>query len=269
MPLTKIITSLTNTSVKKVVALRERKERDQTGLMIIEGVREVAQALKAGVELKEVYLCGELLEQKKNRPIVQQVRRNNAAVIETNKEVFLKMAYGQRAEGILAVGRQPQKTLAQISFKNIPFLVIVERIEKPGNLGAILRGCDGAGVDGLIICDGQTDVYNPNVVRASLGTVFSVPVIQSDNKTALDFLKAKEIKIYTTRVDAQKIYTKANYRIPLALVLGSEEEGVSEFWKKHSHAAIKIPMLGVADSLNVSAAAAILVYEALRQRNGN
>lgn len=266
MPLTKKISSLSNPSVKSVLALRKRQARDQTALMIIEGIREVTQALAAGVAFQEVYVCPELLDAHKGGLILLKLREKNVLVTETSREVFARIAFGQRQEGILAVGRQPQMTLGQLKFRDVPLLVIVERIEKPGNLGAILRSCDGAGVDGLIVGDGQTDIYNPNVVRTSLGTVFSVPVMQSDNKTVRHFLKEKAMKIYTTRVDAGKIYTKADFCVPLAFVLGSEREGVSEFWKNQGDEAINIPMRGAADSLNVSAAAAILVYEVLRQR---
>jgi len=267
MPFVKTITSLTNPSVKKVLSLRDHKERQKTGLMIIEGVREVAQALKAFVELQAVYVCYELLNSKDDRVILQGAQKKNIPIIETTKIVFAKIAYGQRHEGLLAVGHQPHRSLAQLRFKDIPLLVVVERIEKPGNLGAILRGCDGAGVDGLIVCDGRTDIYNPNVVRASLGTVFTVPVIESSVQETFDFLNEKRIKIYTTRVDTQKIYTKADFRSPLAFILGSEEQGLSDFWRQQNVEDIKIPMLGAADSLNVSATAAILVYEIQRQRN--
>ena len=286
MPSVKKITSLTNPSIKQVIALREHKKRQETGLMIIEGLREVTQALKADIEFQEIYVCSSYLKNIDNSFVIaseaegeakQSLKRllhpfgvrNDVIINEVSEEVFAKMAYGQRHEGLLAVGRQPHRSLSQLKFKGIPLLVVVERIEKPGNLGAILRSCDGAGVDGLIVCDGRTDIYNPNVVRASLGTVFTVPVIESSIQETFDFLKEKRTKIYTTRVDAQKIYTKADFRSPLAFILGSEEQGLSDFWRQQSVEDIKIPMLGAADSLNVSATAAILVYEALRQRNGN
>jgi len=284
MPSVKKITSLTNPSIKQVIALREHKKRQETGLMIIEGVREVTQALKAGVELQEVYVCpGNFKNSNDSFVIASEAEgeakqslkrllhpfgvRNDVCVNEVSEEVFAKMAYGQRQEGLLAIGRQPRRSLAQLKFEGIPLLIVVERMEKPGNLGAILRSCDGAGVDGLIVCDGRTDIYNPNVVRASLGTVFAVPVIESSVQETVDFLKVNKIKIFATLVEAEKVYVKADFRGPSVFVLGSEEEGLSDHWKKYCDEAVKIPMLGAADSLNVSATAAILVYEALRQRN--
>ena len=146
-------------------------------------------------------------------------------------------------------------------------MIVVECVEKPGNLGAILRTCDGAGVDGVIICDGKTDIYNPNVIRSSMGTVFSVTVVAGANEAAYKFLKSKEIAICTARPQAQTVYTDGNFRRPVAIVVGSEEKGLSEFWAKNSETDLKIPMHGRADSLNVSTSTAILLYEAIRQRN--
>ena len=147
--------------------------------------------------------------------------------------------------------------------------VIVECIEKPGNLGAILRTCDGAGIDGVIICDGKTDIYNPNVIRASLGTIFSIKIVVSSNEEALKFLKTKNIKVCATLPLAKKVYTKEDLVNPLAIVVGSEQNGLTDFWVKHADLKVKIPMRGQADSLNVSASTAILLYEIIRQKSND
>jgi len=264
MPSTKI-TSLSNPRVKHVVGLRNRKPRTESGLTLVEGQREIARALEAGVTFKEFYICCEWVDH--SETLIKQFASLKVPVYETTEAVFSKLSYGDRGEGVLAVcAPQP------LSFKDFPskarsLFVIVESVEKPGNLGAILRTCDGAGVDGVIICDGKTDIYNPNVIRASLGTVFSVKVVVSSNEEAMAFLRSKDIAVCATLPRAKTVYTKAKLTGALAVVVGSEQSGLTDFWVEHADCKVNIPMRGQADSLNVSASTAILLYETIRQRS--
>ena len=261
------ITSLTNPKIKTLIQLRNRKDRDQSGETIVEGYRELLRAVGAEVRLKDFYYCPELLKAYDDQAMLAHVLKLKIAMYEVARNVFEKIAYGDRQEGCLAVAQAPQFKLEDLKLQAKPFLVVVEKVEKPGNLGAILRICDGAGVDGVIVCDGQTDIYNPNAIRASLGTVFTVKVISGTNEDALKFLKSRNMKICAALPSAKDIYTQMNYNVPLAVVVGSEEEGLSPFWIKNSDFQVRIPMLGKADSLNVASSSAILLYEAFRQRN--
>ena len=180
--------------------------------------------------------------------------------------VFEKMTFGHRHEGVLGVCLQPKKSLKDIQFSKKPFLVAVESVEKPGNLGAILRTADAVGVDGLIVCDPVTDIYNPNVIRSSLGAIFSVCVVPATKEEALKFFKLNKVTICATLPQADKCYSSVDLNVPLALVMGSEEKGLSEFWQKNSDMAVYIPMKGKVDSLNVSVSAAVVLYETIRQR---
>ena len=264
----KKITSLTNSGIKRVVQLRDRKTRLTTGLTIVEGVREITQAQEAGVVFKELYMCQELLVSTKISDIAATSGRNSKVpVYEISKAIFSKIAYGDRAEGVLAVCAPATISFKDLSKKRQPLYVIVEGVEKPGNLGAILRTCDAAGVDGVIVCDGKTDIYNPNVIRASLGVVFSVKVIVSSNNEAIKFLRSQNVMVCATWPKAKMLYTKIKFNNALAIVVGSEQNGLSKFWNQHADYKVKIPMNGRADSLNVSATTAILLYEIIRQRS--
>lgn len=261
-----MITSLTNTRIKNVVQLRNRKQRMETGLTIVEGQREIARALKAGVTFKEFYICQDLLNASKSNNISVS-SSGKVPVYETTKGVFSKIAYGDRTEGILAICEPRSLELNDLPSKTNSLFVLVESVEKPGNLGAILRTCDGAGVDGVIICDEKTDIYNPNVIRASLGAIFSVKVVVCSNQEALQYLQAKKITICATLPQAKNIYTDEMLKCALAVVVGSEQDGLTKFWIKNADLKVKIPMKGFADSLNVSASTAVLLYEILRQRS--
>lgn len=264
------ITSLTNPKIKKAVRLRASKERQAEGATIVEGDKEISRALEGKVFFQEVYVCPELFagtrEAASRRLLLDRLAASSISIYETTKAVFSKIAYGDRQEGILAVCKTPRYSWTDMRLEEIPLLVVVESVEKPGNLGAILRTCDGAGVDGVIVCDPKTDLYNPNVIRASLGTIFSVPTVVSSSAETFDFLKSKGVVVCAASPEAKDIYTRVNLKGPLAVVVGSEEEGLSDFWMKNSDLQVKIPMRGCADSLNVSSSTAILLYEALRQR---
>ncbi len=260
------ITSVKNEGIKDVLALRERRKRDAASLTLIDGIREFEAALEAGVAVQKVYLCPELIERKGASALEAKISKHNIQILETSKAVFEKISFGDRVEGILAVIKQPRRTLQDLKLGRNPLLVIVESVEKPGNLGAVLRTCDAAGVDGLIVCDGRTDVYNPNVIRASLGAVFMVPVVAGENQQVLDFLKSRQIRVIGTFPDSKKSYLKADYSVPTAILLGSEQEGLSPFWQKNADDKVQIEMSGKVNSLNVSTTAAIIAYEAVRQR---
>lgn len=260
------ITSLTNPRIKDIVKLRDRKARQESGLTIVEGVREIQCAHAAGIQFKEIYLCRELLGLQPEKNLAGILSGNGVRVQETDRKVFEKISYGDRQDGILGLAQIQPAELSDIKVKSPALLVVVEQAEKPGNLGAILRTCDAAGVDALIVCDGQTDIYNPNVIRASLGTVFAVPVAQATNEATLAFLRQNKIMVCAATPSADAVYSKMDFKKSTAIAVGSEEEGLSPFWLKNADNKVKIFMRGKADSLNLSVSTAILVFEALRQR---
>jgi len=260
----KKITSLTNPHIKHVVQLRNQKQRTKDGVTIVEGRSEVIRALEAGIIFEELYIDRELL----TGELMKRLVALKVPVYEPTKAVFSKISYGDRNDGILAICAPKVLSFKDFSSKEPALFVIAEGVEKPGNLGAILRTCDGAGVDGVIVCDGKTDIYNPNVIRASLGTVFSVKVVVSSNEEALAFLRSRHIKVCSTLLRAKTVYTETKLTDALAIVVGSEQGGLTGFWARHADLKVKIPMHGYADSLNVSVSTAILLYEAIRQRSG-
>lgn len=261
-----IITSTANDKIKRLIRLRERKERDESGLTIIEGEREILRAVDAGVEILEAYHCGGVAQDALKK-IAAAAAKHQGALFETNQKVFARAAYGEKEEGIMAVAKIRPKDLNDLKRDASALLLVLEGIEKPGNVGAILRTADAAGISGVILTESATDLYNPNTIRASLGAVFSVNVALCDNKTAYDFLMAHKIHIVATTPEAKKKYTQVDLREPLALVMGSEDKGLSPFWLERSMTNVFIPMKGAIDSLNVSTAAAVLLYEIIRQRS--
>ncbi len=262
----KEITSLRNPQVKAVVDLRERRFRDETGLMIVEGLREIALAQSAGVVFSQVYFEQGFFDAKENKKFIEDISPQCKEIFLLPEYVFEKMTFGHRHEGVLGVCVQPKKKLKDIKLSPNPLLIVVEAVEKPGNLGAILRTADAVGADGLIICDPVTDVYNPNVIRSSLGSIFSVGVVQAGNDEAWKFLHSNKITLYATLPQAKESYAHVDMRGPMAIVMGSEEKGLSEFWQNHCDKAVYIPMKGKVDSLNVSVSAAVILYEIIRQR---
>ena len=265
MPFEKI-TSLQNPRVKNVVQLRERRQRNKQGATIIEGRRELERAIEADVVFKEFYWCPKLFAGFSRDPIYQKILSTQQLCFEVSKEVYAKMTYGEREEGLLGIGTPKYFSLDQLNLESCPLVLVIEDVEKPGNLGAILRTCDGAGVSGLIVCDEKTDIFNPNVIRASLGAIFSVPVTTATKTIVWQFLKNKGIKIVATSPQASLEYPQFNFKQPVALVVGSEQLGLSDFWLNKADVKIKIPMFGKVDSLNVSTSTAIILYEAIRQR---
>jgi TrmH family RNA methyltransferase len=261
-----ILTSLANPRIKAALGLRERRDRDRTGRTLVDGAREVRRAIDAGAVVEEVFICEPLLGGDDARVALDRLRTNSTTIESVNETVFARLAFGDRAEGIVAVVRIPSLALARLILPAEPLVIVIEGVEKPGNVGAVLRSVDGAGADALIAADARTDLFNPNAIRASAGTIFSVPVAAASTTEVLPWLGEQGLRIVTARVDAERVYTDADLTGPLAIALGAEAEGLSSSWAGPGFEAVRLPMLGIADSLNISVSAAILLYEARRQR---
>jgi TrmH family RNA methyltransferase len=259
------ITSLTNPRVKAAVRLRDRSERDLTGLTIVDGAREILRALDAGVRVEQAFVAPELLRSPDGHAAAERLR-HRASTLEVSPTVLARVAFGQRSDGVVAVVETPRGSLDALELPPDPLVVVAEGIEKPGNLGAVIRTADGAGAGAVIAADPRTDLFNPNAIRASLGTIFALPIVAASTADTLAWLVAQGIRPVAARVDALAAYTDVDLRGPLAIVLGSEAQGLSEAWMDPRVEPVVIPMRGIADSLNVSIAAAVLLYEARRQR---
>lgn len=260
------ITSLANPQVKRVVKLRQRSHRDELNLMIVEGYREIKRALDNDHKPEQLFFCRKMFLGKNEDQIVERCASTGAAVFDCSEPVFAKMAYRDRPEGLLAIAPQVRRSLDSIKLPQKPLVIVAEAIEKPGNLGTILRTADAAGVHAVIVCDHCTDLNNPNVVRASIGALFSIPVVETSTAEALVWLRENKVQILAATPHAEKLYSEVDLRKGTAIVLGTEQYGLSSAWMEHSDLKVRIPMLGQADSLNVAAAATILLYESLRQR---
>jgi len=259
------ISSTKNPRIRAAAALRDRRERDEAGLTLVDGVRELARALAGGAVVVDVFVDEARLGIE-GASAVDEARRRGAAVMPVSGPVLDRLAYGDRAEGLVAVVRIPGLSLADLRLPDDPLVVVLEGLEKPGNLGAVLRTADAVGADAVIAADPRTDLFNPNAIRASLGTIFAVPVAAGSSIAVRDHLATRGLRVVVARVDAEVLYTDVDLRGPVALVLGSEAEGLTDTWSGQAVVPVRLPMLGVADSLNVSIAAAVLLYEARRQR---
>jgi len=274
------IVSLQNPRVKQLVKLRDRRARDEAGLFLVEGYREVKRAVAAGVKPAELYVGPDWFLGANEPAVIAEAERTGAQVFELSKPVFAKVSYRDRPDGLLAVAPQWRRTLADLIVAGLaeagpgpatpatkpPLLLVVEAIEKPGNLGTLLRGADAAGVDAVVVCDPVTDIFNPNVVRSSTGVLFSMPVVVAESPEVRAWLRDRGVRAIATTPGAATLYTDADLRVPLAVIMGSEQYGLSEFWLKESDQLVRIPMAGQADSLNVAMAAIITLFEAVRQR---
>ena len=240
-----IITSVQNARIKHVVALQQKSSlRREEGLFVVEGQREIEHCRECGYEIVEEYVRD----------------------VNVTPQVYEKMAYRGSTEGMIAVAKCKDHSLARLQLKENPLIVILESVEKPGNLGAVLRSAEASGVDAVIVCDPLTDMYNPNLIRASIGGVFSVPTAVCTSQECIAFLKERGIKILTAQLQDSYEYYDYDMRAATAIVMGTESTGLTDQWRQAADAHIRIPMLGRLDSLNVSVSAAILMYEALRQR---
>ncbi|MBI3141528.1 MAG: RNA methyltransferase [Bacteroidetes bacterium] len=259
------IQSPQNDRIRQVCLLEKPRERRKQGLFVVEGVREVSLALGAGLGCRELFICPDLYQADPLYPIDLE----GFAVLTVSPGAFAKMAYREDSGGVLALVPTWEPSLERLpEGDGPPLYLILEKVEKPGNIGAMLRTADAARIHGVIVCEPATDVFNPNVVRSSLGTLFTIPLAVASSEQTLQWCEKHGIRPYAAALDGAISYTEAEFTGPSAIVMGSEKEGLGRLWLDHSHARVQIPMRGRIDSMNVSVAAAILVFEALRQRGG-
>jgi len=263
----KRITSLQNPRVKEALRLRQSRQRRKAGRFLVDGTREISRAITSGIQVFEAFVCPALCETAECVRALELVKQSGVPLWEVPEEVIARLAFGERSEGILIVAESTSRPLNGLAIADNPLIAVVEGIEKPGNLGAILRSADAAGVSAVIVTDALGDLENPNCIRASLGTVFTLKIALASSAEACAWLRDRNVRVFAADPDAILDYTHANFRSSSAIVLGSEASGLSSVWNAAEITPIRLPMLGVADSLNVSVAAAVLFYEALRQRS--
>ena len=265
------LTSTANPRFRAALSLRDRRERARHGRLLVDGVREVARALDAGVALVEIFVAPGASPEPAVDAVVARAAGFGIPIVPVTADLLSRLAYGERASGIVAVASAPATSLEALRLPaEAPIVGILEDVEKPGNLGAVCRSADGAGLDALIAAGttaAPADPWNPNAVRASLGTVFTLPLAVASTGSVLAWLRDRGLRVVAARVEGSVPYSEADLRGPVALVLGSEATGLTEAWSGAEVTAVRLPMRGRADSLNVAAAAAILFYEARRQRD--
>lgn len=263
---TEIITSAQNPKIKALLELQEKsKARRREGLFVVEGTRELIHCISSGYQVHSLFVCMDILSEDVLNEIGETACINSCFCIP--KHIYEKVAYRGSTEGVIAELRCKSHSLDDLHLKENPLVVVLESVEKPGNLGAILRSADASGVDAVIVCDPLTDMYNPNLIRSSIGGIFTVPTAAASSEDTIKWLKDKNIKIYTAQLQDSKWYYDTDMKDGTAIVMGTEATGLTDAWRTAADAHIKIPMLGKLDSLNVSVSAAILMYEAVRQRN--
>lgn len=258
------ITSLQNPKVKNIVKLSKAKERREQNLFLLEGARELSLAIFAGYEVDSVYICAELFGKTDYPNVLEGL--SDYKINEVSSQVFEKIAYREGSDGLITLLKPKSHLIQDLNIAQNPFIIVLESVEKPGNLGAILRTADAAQADAVIICDPLTDIYNPNTIRSSVGCVFTVPTVACTSLEALDWLKSRNITTYAAELEAADWYQDEDYRQPTAIVMGTEADGLTPFWLNNADHRIKIPMRGKIDSLNVSVSTAVITFEAMRQR---
>ena len=262
------LTSTANPRVKAAVALRDRRARDQTGLTLVDGARELRRALDGGVTVEEAFVEDAALAGEDARVALDRLTAADATVHHVSSQVMAKLAFGDRSEGLVAVIRSPIVELGSLTVPDDALVVVLEGVEKPGNLGAVLRSADGAGAHAVVAASPRTDLANPNAIRASAGTIFALPVAAAPSEAVLAWARDHRLRVVATRLDADaRPYTEIDLDGPVALVLGAEDAGLTDVWRGPDIETIRLPMHGIADSLNVSVTAAVLLYEARRQRD--
>lgn len=260
------ISSEKNPKIQQIIRLREKaRERKKENLFVIEGVRELSLALKGGIAVREIFFCPEFMQPEALDGLKKKAE--NSGWTEISKNVYGKIAVRESTEGVIAVAEMRELPLEKIRLPGKPLILVAENVEKPGNLGALLRTADAAALDAVIVCDTGIDIYNPNVIRSSLGCLFTQQIAVCSSESAIMWLKKNHIKIFAATPEGAQIYFKADYNQPCAIVVGSEAEGLSSVWMENSDSKIAIPMQGEIDSLNVSVSAAVVLFEAVRQRN--
>ena len=286
-----IIISAQNPKIKNLLLLQEKsKARREQGLFVVEGRRELRHCLEAGYKVRTVFVCPEIGDYSEVTDLLRMTkqaachseqaschseqaschseRSEESSVIEIPEQLYRKVAYRESTEGIIAEVEYKPLKLEDLRLPENPLIMVLESVEKPGNLGAVLRSADAARADAVLLCDPLTDLYNPNLIRASIGAVFTVPAVACSSEEAIAFLQARGIRILTAQLQDSSLYYDVNMTRGTALVMGTESTGLTDVWRKAASAHIRIPMLGRLDSLNVSVSAAILLFEAVRQRQG-
>ncbi len=261
------ITSAQNDRVKHAIRLRERRDREKEQLTLLEGYRELTRGREYGMEIVECFYSPSHFLGANEMPLLLSLAEAGVPVVELAPHLLEKITYRDRPEGLIAIAKMKRHTLDSIPVYPDGLYLVAEAIEKPGNLGSILRSADAAGVDGLIVCDKCTDIYNPNVIRASTGALFSVPLAEATSEETFGWLRRNNIRILAATPHTDQIHTGADMTGPVAIAVGREQCGLSDLWMRNSDLPVKIPMLGKIDSLNVATATTILLYEAARQRN--
>ena len=274
------ITSAQNPRIKHLLTLQQKSSlRRSEGLFVVEGRRELEHCLAAGYEVNSIFCCPELLGES---PLPGRTG-GEASIFSLPSSLYEKVAYRGSTEGVIAIIKERRLTLdsllqssrtlpplqlerGQVGEAPSPLFIVLESVEKPGNLGAVLRSADAAGADGVIVCDPLTDIYNPNLIRSSIGAVFTVPTVACTSEECILFLKQHGIRILTAQLQDSRLYYDTDMRQPTAIVMGTESTGLTQQWRDAADAHIRIPMMGRLDSLNVSVSAAILLFEAVRQR---
>ena len=277
---TENITSAQNPKIKNLLLLQEKsKARREQGLFVVEGRRELEHCLEAGFQVRTLFICPELAGNEALSGAFARIGSRSDAeervsspaqhplIIEIPESLYRKVAYRESTEGIIAEVECKERRLEDLELSERPLVMVLESVEKPGNLGAVLRSADAARADAVIVCDPLTDLYNPNLIRASLGGIFTVPTVAASSEEAISWLKARGIRILTAQLQDSSWYYDIDMTVGTALVMGTESTGLTDIWRRAADAHIRIPMLGRLDSLNVSVSAAILLFEAVRQRN--
>ena len=260
-----LISSLQNPRIKNIQRLKEKsRERKKQHLFLIEGARELNFALQCDYQLNSVFFCRELFEKTDYPEILALIPPN--MLFDVTRNVFEKLVYRENSDGILALCVPKDHSLENLRLSENPFVIVLESVEKPGNLGAVLRTADAAAADAVIICDPLTDIYNPNVIRSGVGCIFTVPVAVAGNEETLHFLQKKRIRSFAAELTAAQWYQDIDFCSPSAIIMGTEADGLTDFWLQNADSRIKIPMRGRIDSLNVSVSTAVLTFEAMRQR---
>jgi len=255
-----------NPKIKELVKLHDRRYRYEKGRFLIEGLRELSRAFDKGISIDEVYYSEQDFKGPEFSEFLKQIQEAQIPTFPVTPEVFRKGSHREGPDGLIGVAEHWNLPLTELRLSTNPFLLVVENIEKPGNLGSLIRSAESAGVDGMIVCNPVVDLFNPNVVRNSQGALFSLPITVVDNASALQFLQRNHIQIIATTPHSQILFWDVDMKQPVAILLGSEKDGLSNFWLQNTDLHVKIPQQGKADSLNVNIAASLTLYEALRQR---
>jgi len=260
------LSSPANPRIKALAALRRKGASADDSRILIDGIREIDRARRAGLAISELYYCPPCMDSGEPAALVEACRAGGIETIEVSEPVFERIRYGDRTGGLVAVAPRPRRTLADLKLSENPLIAVVERVGKPGNLGAIVRSADAAGIEAVFVVDSAIDVYGPNVIRASVAAVFHLPLIELPAAEAIDFCRSRGLQIVAATPDARTDYTQCDYRSPTAFVFGAEDAGLSDAWRGAAVRLARVPMLGLGDSLNVSITAALFFYEARRQR---